>query len=255
MKKSTKIYNILSAGLLGLMILFSANLVFAQRFGHGGGGGGHVGGGGGFGGGRPSTPAFHNFNRGGGGERHDMDHGRHWEEQRRPVFQERGIRHNENVYHPVYEHRPYYYHAYRPYGWGRYWHPFGYFLGGLTADAFYFTWANQAYYYDWGVFYVPSGSGYVAVAPPLNAVVNYLPDGYTTVMVGDDTYYYYGGVFYVYTGSGYQVVQAPIGAIVYQLPDGAVEQIVNGQNYMVFNNTYYLPISQNGADAYEVVQP
>ena len=73
-------------------------------------------------------------------------------------------------------------------------------------------------------------------------------------MVGNDTYFYYGGVFYIYTGSGYQVVAAPIGAVVTQIPDGAVQQDIDGQTYLVYNNTYYQPITQDGQDAYEVVQ-
>jgi hypothetical protein len=85
-------------------------------------------------------------------------------------------------------------------------------------------------------------------------VVNYLPEGYETTMVGDDTFYYYGGTFYVSTGQGYQVVAAPPGAVITQLPDGAVQQDVNGESLLVYNNVYYAPISQDGQDSYEVVQ-
>ncbi len=74
-------------------------------------------------------------------------------------------------------------------------------------------------------------------------------------MVGDDTFYYFGGAFYNNNGQGYQVVQAPADAVISQLPVGAIEQQVNGENLMVYNNTYYAPISQDGQDAYEVVNP
>jgi hypothetical protein len=166
-----------------------------------------------------------------------------------------GVVHNENVYHHVYGGHPYVYHAYHPYYWGPRWHPFGFWLGALTADAIMFSIANQQYYYDEGVYYQPSNSGYIAVPPPIGAVVSYLPAGYETVIGGDgNTYYYYGGAFYISEGGFFRVVPAPVGAIVNEIPEGATEQNINGQSYLLYNNTYYAPISQDGQDAYEVVQ-
>jgi hypothetical protein len=49
-------------------------------------------------------------------------------------------------------------------------------------------------------------------------------------------------------------VAAPAGAVITNLPDGATEKEVDGQKYMVYNDTYYQPISQDGSDAYEVVE-
>ncbi len=165
------------------------------------------------------------------------------------------VHENVNVYHnhflPVHA---YAYHPYHPYYWGHNWHPYGYFAASLATDAFLISLANQQYYYDDGVYYQPYSGGYTVVAAPIGAVVGSLPPGYETTMVGNDTYFYYGGVFYIYTGSGYQVVAAPIGAVVTQIPDGAVQQDIDGQTYLVYNNTYYQPISQDGQDAYEVVQ-
>ena len=161
-----------------------------------------------------------------------------------------------NVYHSGgYRGHPYAYHPYHPYVWGPHWHPFGFFLNFLPADAFYFSYANQPYYYDDGVYYEPSSGGYTAVAPPAGASVSALPEGYETTQVGDDTYYYYGGVFYVQTQQGFQVVAAPVGAVISNLPEGAQQQTdANGQNYLVYNGTAYAPISQDGQDAYEVIQ-
>jgi len=162
-----------------------------------------------------------------------------------------------NVYHTGSYHgiHPYYYHPYRPFYWGPRWHPYGFWLNTLAANAFYFSLANQAYYYDDGCYYIPYNGGYQVVAPPIGAVVAYLPEGYETTQVGDQTYYYYGGAFYVYNGTGYQVVQAPPGAVVTELPDGAQQQDLDGQSYLVFNNTWFQPISQDGQDAYEIVPP
>ncbi len=165
------------------------------------------------------------------------------------------IHENVNVYHnhfhPVHA---YAYHPFHPYYWGHNWHPLGYFAAALATDAFLISVANQQYYYDDGVFYQPYSGGYSVVAAPIGALVASLPPGYETTMVGNDTYFYYGGVFYIYTGSGYQVVAAPVDAVVTQIPDGAVQQDIDGQTYLVYNNTYYQPISQDGQDAYEVVQ-
>ena len=165
------------------------------------------------------------------------------------------VHENVNVYHnhfqPVHA---YAYHPYHPYYWGHNWHPLGYFAASLARDAFLISLANQQYYYDDGVYYQPYSGGYSVVSAPIGALVSSLPPGYETTMVGNDTYFYYGGVFYIYTGNGYQVVVAPIGAVVTQIPDGAVQQDIDGQTYLVYNNTYYQPISQDGQDAYEVVQ-
>ena len=247
--------------LVGLLLSFSLpQTTFAQRFSHGGGGGGRPSGGGGggrsFNGGgghemgnreNHPVPVMHN-NIGGGGR----DMGNHNVGYRNEP--NRGFRNNEGVYHHVYGNHAYAFHAYHPYIWGPRWHPFGYFMGSLAADAFLFSIAGQQYYYDYGVYYQPSGNGYAVVAPPIGAVVSYLPDGYVTVQVGDALYYYYGGAFYISMGNSYRVVPAPAGAIVYEIPEGAAEQVINGINYLLYNNTYYLPISQNGQDAYEVVE-
>jgi hypothetical protein len=173
------------------------------------------------------------------------------------VHQHVNVRDHENVYHTgAYQGiHPYYYHPYRPSYWGPGWHPLGFFLSSLAADAVFFSIANQRYYYDEGVYYQPSNGGYSVVPPPVGAVVSYLPQGYETTMAGNDTYYYYGGAFYISNGQGYQVVPAPPGAVIVQLPVGAIEQSINGDTYLVYNNTYFQPISQDGQDAYEVVTP
>jgi hypothetical protein len=167
----------------------------------------------------------------------------------------RDVREHVNVYHTngIRNLRPYAFHPYHPYYWGPHWHPFGFFLSALTANAIRISIANQYYYYDDGCYYLPSNGGYDVVAPPIGAVISYLPDGYETIDLDDGEYYYYAGAFYISTGNGYQVVPAPPGAIVSQLPDGATSQNVNGETLFVYNNTYYAPISQDGQDAYQVV--
>lgn len=50
--------------------------------------------------------------------------------------------------------------------------------------------ADQEYYYQDGVFYIVDASGqYRVIVPPAGAVVEYLPEDYTVVMLGGDEYY------------------------------------------------------------------
>jgi hypothetical protein len=113
---------------------------------------------------------------------------------------------------------------------------------------------GQDYYYDQGVYYEPSASGYTVIAAPTGAAISQLPGGYETITLGDAVFYYWGGVFYVEENGSYKVIPAPEGAIITHLPEGASEQQINGITYLLYNGTYYLPISQNGRDAYQVVQ-
>jgi hypothetical protein len=258
MKISINAFFSISICSLLLGALSIPNTSIAQRFNHGGGGGGMRGGGGGF---RPApAPAPRPTINGGSRNMGNHDFKRANTVAPRAVAPRPNVavHENVNVYHsgnrgPV---RSYGYHAhpYHPFYWGPRWHPLGFFLASLAADAFYFSLANQAYYYDDGVYYSPYNGGYQAVAAPIGAVVASLPPGYETVQVGDDYYYYYGGAFYINNGQGYQVVVAPIGAVVTQIPDGAVDQQINGQDYLVYNNTYFQPVSADGQDAYQVVQ-
>jgi hypothetical protein len=172
-----------------------------------------------------------------------------------PVHQNVSFHENVNVYHNHYQPaHAYVYHPFHPYYWGHNWHPLGYVSVSLATDAILLSIANNQYYYDEGVYYQPAPGGYSVVPAPIGAIVSSLPPGSETTMVGDDYYYYYGGAFYVNTGNSFQVVTAPFGAVVTQIPDGATQQDINGESYLVYNNTYYQPISQDGQDAYQVVQ-
>jgi hypothetical protein len=167
------------------------------------------------------------------------------------------MRDHVNVYHTGGDRgvHPYYYHPYRPYYWGPHWHPLGFFLSALAADAIWLNFNNTRYWYDDGCFYMPQNGGYAVVTAPIGAIVASIPPGYETPVVDGTNYFYFGGVFYIYTGQGYQVVAAPPGAVIFQLPDGATDQQIDGQDFLVYNNTWYEPISQDGQDAYEVVPP
>ena len=110
------------------------------------------------------------------------------------------------------------------------------------------------YHYDSGVYYVEESNGYKVVPAPVGALVSSLPDGYVRLAVSGTTYYYYGGAFYISSSGKYKVVTAPAGAVVTHLPEGTEEVTLNGQKYVTYNGTYYEPISQDGKDAYIVVE-
>jgi len=65
------------------------------------------------------------------------------------------------------------------------------------------------FFYQGGVWYQPSGAGYVVVQPPVGIVAPALPPGYTTVNVAGTPYYYANGTYYVATPGGYAVAQPP----------------------------------------------
>jgi len=58
---------------------------------------------------------------------------------------------------------------------------------------------GTTYSYYNGVYYIPSGTGYVVTAPPPGAVVYAVPTYTTVVYVGSTPYYYVDGAYYVAT--------------------------------------------------------
>jgi hypothetical protein len=110
------------------------------------------------------------------------------------------------------------------------------------------------YFYFGGVFYDNGPSGYVVIAPRVDAEIPDLPPGAETVVVGSSIYYYAAGAFYLQQpDGGYLVVAPPMGAVVSLLPPDATESDVNGIAYYVADGVYYLPVMQNGVTAFEIV--
>jgi hypothetical protein len=113
---------------------------------------------------------------------------------------------------------------------------------------------GHAYFYFGGLFYDEGQSGYVIIAPPIDAEIPELPPGAETVVMGDTIYYYAAGAFYVQQPDGsYVVVTPPLGVTVSLLPPDAVAVIFNGATYYQAAGTYYLPVMQNGVVAYLTV--
>src|SRR5260221_2831788 len=91
-------------------------------------------------------------------------------------------------------------HFYPALGYGIATLPYGNIGIGFGPDRFF----SQA-----GVWYQPSGAGYVVVQPPVGIVAPALPPAYTTVNVAGMPYYYANGTYYVATPRGYAVAQPP----------------------------------------------
>ena len=150
---------------------------------------------------------------------------------------------------------PYFYHPYRPFYWGPYWHPWGFFIATMATTAIIISIENQQYYYDQGVYYIESNGGYTVVQAPVGATIKTLPEGAQTVQVTETVNnYYYGGTYYEKTDDGYTVAPPTAGTVVENLPEGGEEVKVGDVTYVKFGETYYQPIQQNGKNMYEVVE-
>ena len=93
----------------------------------------------------------------------------------------------------------------------RYYPPRGYFERELPYGYRTFHHHGERYFFYNGIWYQPSGVGFIVVMPPFGMVIPILPPYYTTIWVGGMPYYYAGGVYYVWRPSvqGYVVSEAP----------------------------------------------
>ena len=55
---------------------------------------------------------------------------------------------------------------------------------------------SNSYIYSDGIYLQPSGSSYTVVAPPIGAIVTYIPDGCTTITADNTLYYNCSGIYY-----------------------------------------------------------
>jgi hypothetical protein len=85
----------------------------------------------------------------------------------------------------------------------------GYAIGAMPDGHIGVNFGGSRFFYQAGVWYQPSGTGYVVVQPPAGIVAPMLPPAYTTVYVAGLPYYYANGIYYVATEQGYAVAQPP----------------------------------------------
>ena len=82
-----------------------------------------------------------------------------------------------------------------------------------------YVYQGTRYYGHGGVYYRPSGHGYVVSRPPRGLFIRGgLPIGFATLVVAGLTYYTLAGIFYRPAPNGYVVVDAPAGVVVNSPP-------------------------------------
>lgn len=86
-----------------------------------------------------------------------------------------------------------------------------------------YVYKGTRYYGHGGVYYRPSGHGYVVSRPPRGLFIRGgLPLGFATLVVAGLTYYTLAGIFYRPAPNGYVVVDAPVGVVVNSPPPQVV---------------------------------
>jgi len=112
------------------------------------------------------------------------------------------------------------YHLDQRYHHDRYYPSRGMVVDRLPRGPLVVPYRSSNYYFHGGVWYRPTGSRFVVVAPPIGLGISVLPPFYTTLWVGGAPYYYADGVYYHWRPSqrDYVVVDAPREAEVVSLP-------------------------------------
>lgn len=140
----------------------------------------------------------------------------------------------------------------------------GFFWSGITSGMYFnalpsgyvpLTVAGNPYYYYGGAYYQQEPTGYVAVNPPMGAIVPALPPGAEGISTPQGVFYYAGGAFYVQQPQGFEVVPPPFGVTVGYLPPGATPVYIRGMLYYQANGIYFMPVMQGGVTVYTTVQP
>jgi len=198
-----------------------------------------------------SIPFTQNYSRppGRGGRHGGMHHssGVHHHNNHHSHHQQHHNHHSHHHYHHHMHPHPHP-HMWHPHA---FWHPVGFFITALAVTAIVVAIANsnddsQQYYNDQGTYYQKSGDGYKVVAAPVGAITQTLPDGYSTIQIGNNVDYYYGGDYYTdYENGKYIVVTPPQGASVSYLPDGYATKEVDGVTYYVYNGVWYQAKTQS----------
>lgn len=86
----------------------------------------------------------------------------------------------------------------------------GYLVPSLPTGSISIAFRDGRYFFHGGVWYLPSGTRFVVVLPPIGIFVPILPAAYVTLWIGGTYYYYANGIYYSPAGtSGYVVVEPP----------------------------------------------
>ena len=126
----------------------------------------------------------------------------------------------------------------------------GYSVRALPSSRVAVTFRGAPFFFQAGVWYRPSGPGFVVVRPPVGIIVPVLPPSYTMVWVGTAPYYYANDVFYEQAAEGYAVVAPPAGYVEQDAPGQATAPATAPQGgsavwyYCESSKTYYPYVSE-----------
>jgi hypothetical protein len=97
------------------------------------------------------------------------------------------------------------------YNHGRYYPPMGAVRPSLPEGYRPYYRGGSRFYFSGGIWYAPSGPGFIVVRPPAGLVISVLPPYYSTVWFGGVPYYYANNVYYSWQPdqNGYAVVDPP----------------------------------------------
>lgn len=112
------------------------------------------------------------------------------------------------------------------YNHGRYYPSFGTVRPSLPEGYRPYYRGRDRFYFNGGIWYAPSGSGFVVVRPPSGLVISVLPPFYSTVWFGGAPYYYADNVYYTWQPdqNGYAVVDPPENADAPSTPPDTAQQ-------------------------------
>lgn len=112
------------------------------------------------------------------------------------------------------------------YNHGRYYPSFGTVRPSLPEGYRPYYRGRDRFYFSGGIWYAPSGPGFVVVRPPSGLVISVLPPYYSTVWFGGVPYYYADNVYYSYQAdqNGYAVVDPPENADTPSPPPDSAQQ-------------------------------
>ncbi len=112
------------------------------------------------------------------------------------------------------------------YNHGRYYPPFGTSRPSLPEGYRPYYRGRDRFYFSGGIWYAPSGPGFVVVRPPSGLVISVLPPYYSTVWFAGVPYYYADNVYYTWQPdqNGYAVVDPPENADEPSSPPDAAQQ-------------------------------
>jgi hypothetical protein len=97
------------------------------------------------------------------------------------------------------------------YNHGRYYPAVGAFRPDLPAGYRPYFHGADRFYFSGGIWYAPSGAGFIVVRPPVGLVIGVLPPYYSTVWFAGVPYYYADNVYYTWQPdqNGYVVSDPP----------------------------------------------